>query len=285
VTAVTVVLAGFLAWGGVWLFSGSSTTSSNTPSAISSSAPVSQPAKAALQRAISTAESKGSFHYVSSTTGGGSEATTIGEAGRSSGIQHITMSDPSTGTMRFTVVVVGTTAYFRGGATAMEQNLDMSAAAAAAHANQWISLAPSDGAVYASVYAAVNTHDALSENIALKPQQLGTTTSGDKTYDTVSGALVPVSIPGEGTQNVTGTGTLEISQKTHLPVRFVEHSGSGRQKTTFTITFSRFGETVSETAPSGALSFSSVGGASGGNGGNGGNGGGGGGSTNPTVLT
>ena len=141
-------------------------------------------------------------------------------------------------------------------------------------------MVPSDGSTYASVYAAVDTHDALVENISLKPQDLATTTAGNKTFDTVSGALLPVIIPGEQTQGVSGTGTLEVSHRTHLPVRFVEHTGSGRQKMTFTMTFSHFGEQVSESAPAGAVSFSSIGGASGSSGG-----GSGGGSSSPTVLT
>jgi hypothetical protein len=279
VVAAALVVVGLLSWGGVELFGGSNTSGSTAQS--SSSAPVSPAARRAMAAAITAAEAAGSFHYVSSSTttanGATITSTTVGDAGRNSGRQDITTKDPVNGSAAFTVLVVGTTAYFRGDATALAENLNLSASVASQHANQWISLQPSDGSVYSSVYAAVTVHDALAENISVKPQNLSTTTVGTRTIHIVSGALNPVTIPGQGTQRVDGTGSLQIVARTRLPVHYQQSgtsgSGSSAQRTSFTMSFSAYGKPVSVTAPQGAVPYSSIGGSSGGS------------SSSPTFLT
>jgi len=261
----------------VWLFGGSSSPSS--PSSSPVSAPISTTARAVLERALANARRAGSFHYVSvsnsSLTG---TFSTVGDAGRSSGKQEITTNSPN-GTAHFTVIVVGTACYFQGDSLAMQQNLNVDAAVAQAHAEQWISLSPSD-APYASVYAAVNTHDALYENIAFKPQRdTGTSTISGRRVRTIGGAPTPVKISGQPSLAIKGIATLEVSATTHLPVHYSESgtlstNGQSEHKS-FTMTFSDFGKEVSETPPSGAVPFSSLGGT----------GGGGGTSTSPRLVT
>lgn len=272
IVIASMLVVGLLAGGGVALFAGSGSTTS-----VPASAPVSPAASTALRKALAAARSAGSFHYVSTSSGATGSATTVGDAGTTSGKQLISTSD-SNGNASFEVLVVGSACYFEGDALAMEENLDVSTAVAQAHANQWISLSPSD-APYASVYAAVNVDEALADNITVKPQQLGSITTGGRTLQTVTGAIKPVTIAGQ-TQSIKGTATLEISPSTHLPVRYTERGTSSGQSTSFTITFSNYGETVSESAPPGAVSYASIGGASGGTGN-----GGGGSSTSPSVLT
>jgi hypothetical protein len=122
------------------------------------------------------------------------------------------------------------------------------------------------------VYAAVTLHDALSENITFKPQHLTSTKVGRQKVQEVSGATTPVTIA-QQTQNVKGTATLDVSASTKLPIRYretgtLEQQGQ-KSKLSFTMTFSDFGESVSESAPTGATAFSSLGGTSGGGGGGG----------------
>ncbi|MGA2036921.1 MAG: hypothetical protein ABSH04_04980 [Acidimicrobiales bacterium] len=248
-----VLMLGLLAGGGWVLFGRSSSSSART----------------VLDRSLAKARAVGSFHYVSVSNGTNGTFTTIGDAGRNSGKQEITTSD-SSGTASFTVLVVGSACYFRGDSLAMRENLGVDAAVAQAHAQQWISLSPSD-APYASVYAAVDTHDALSDNITFKPQQLGSTTVGGRKLQTVSGAIEPVT--GQ-TKPVTGTATLEVSAASNLPVRYTERGTSDGQSMSVSMTFSGFGEKVSESAPPGALAFSSLGGTGGGSS-----------STSPPVFT
>lgn len=260
-----ILLVGLLAGGGVALFAGGSSSSSPA-------------AKAALTKALDAATKASSFHYVSVTTGASQDATTIGDASSSSGEQQITTTDAN-GTGHFTVIVFGKQCFFKGNALAMEENLNVDSTAAQAHADQWISLSPSDSP-YASVYAAVTTHDALHDSITLRPQSLGTTTVDGKTVQTISGPVTPVTVAGQ-TESVKGTATLEVSQDTHRPLRYSQSGTLQGQKTTFTMTFSRYGQPVSVTPPVGAVTFPSIGGASGGNG----NGGGSGSTTSPSILT
>jgi len=242
-------------------------TSGGSSSGSSASAPVSPAARNVLDQAIAKAEAALSFHYVSVSSGTRQDLTTVGDAGRNSGKQQITTKD-SSGSASFTVLVIGSACYFQGDALAMVENLGLSASVAQSYANQWISLAPSDSP-YSSVYAAVTLHDALAENITFKPQHLTSTTVGRQKVQEVSGATTPVTIARQ-TQNVKGTATLDVSASTGLPIRYRETGTLEEQgKLSFTMTFSDFGESVSESAPSGATAFSSLGGTSGGGGGGG----------------
>ncbi|HUC35690.1 MAG TPA: hypothetical protein VMR97_01050 [Acidimicrobiales bacterium] len=269
VTVVAVVLVvGLLAGGGVALFGGHSSPSSTPASGPVSSAPVSPAARSVLRRAISAARAAGSFHYVSRSTGTSGDSTTVGDAGADSGKQVITSNDKN-GASSFTVLVVGTACYFQGDALAMQENLGVTAAIAQAHANQWISLSPSDQP-YGSVYAAVNTGQALTDNITLEPQHLSSSTGGGRKLQKVTGAITPVTIAGQ-TDALKGTASLEVSAATHLPVSYSERGTSSGQTNSFTIAFSDFGQPVSEAAPQGAVSFASIAGS--------------GSSTSPSVLT
>jgi hypothetical protein len=274
VVAVALV-AGLLAA----VFGGSGVNPSSSSSA---SAPVLPAARAVLDRAIAKAEAAPGFHYVSVSNQTGQDSTTVGDAGTNSGKQEITTDDAS-GSASFTVLVIGSACYFQGDALAMTEQLGEDASVAQAYAGQWISLVPSDSP-YASVYAAVTTHDALSDNITFKPQHLASATVDGQNVQEVSGATTPVTVAGV-TQKIKGTATLEVSAATHLPVRY-RQSGTFQQQgqtvsLSISMTFSDFGENVSETAPSGATAFSSLGGTNGGGVG----GGGGAGSTSPTILT
>jgi hypothetical protein len=158
----------------------------------------------------------------------------------------------------------------------MVENLDLDSSVAEAHANQWISLAPSDSP-YASVYAAVTTRDALSANITFKPQHLTSASAHGQRVQEVGGATTPVTVGGQ-TQNVKGSATLDVSAATHVPIRYTEagtlrqQNAQGQTQTvnlSITMTFSDFGENVSESAPPNPTSFASLGGTSGGGGGSG----------------
>jgi hypothetical protein len=195
----------------------------------------------------------------------------VGDAAADSGTQTWTTTD-SNGTARFKVIVIGSACYFQGDALALVEQLDVDPTTAQAHANQWISLLPSD-VPYASVYVAVNTGEALSDNITVKPEQLGSTTLEGRKFQTVSGAITPVTVAGQ-VQKIDGTATLDVSTSTHLPVRYSQGGKSGKVNTSSTTTFSNFGETVSEIAPPGAIAYSSLGSS-----------GGGGSSSSPSVLT
>jgi hypothetical protein len=256
IVVVIVVLA--LVGGGVAVFTESSSTVSPPAPGTSTSG-----ARQLLQTALQAARHVNSFHYVASSSlsgSGGGSSRTVGDAGPDSGRQLIT-----SGRQKFTVLVIGTACYMKGNAPALTANLDFSAAAATAHAGQWISLAKTDPP-YASVYAAVTAPSAISDNVTIVPQNvLGTRTLGGRTVETVTGVIAPVTIPGEGPQpTAKGTATLAVrASAPHLPVRYTERGTLDHQKSTATVTFSGWGKSVTITAPVGAVPWAQVGAGSG----------------------
>jgi len=202
-----------------------------------------------VETAIAAAEAARTFHYVSTSSAGGVTQTTVGDAAPDRGRQVITI-----GTHTFSVLVVGTAAYFQGDAATLQAELSLDPAAAQAHAGQWISLAPSD-APYQSVYAAVTTKAALDDTITIAGKSvLSEVTVGRTTVTPVRGLLTPVD-----QTPTTGTARLEVrSGRPHLPVRF---SGSGtvnNQQSVFGVTFGQWGEQVVVEAPAGAVAYSSL---------------------------
>jgi hypothetical protein len=145
----------------------------------------------------------------------------------------------------------------------MEDELDVSTAVATAHAQQWVSLKPTDEP-YAAVYAAVTASSALADNIAFKAQRdLGRSTVDGQAVEAVSGALTP--IPSVGETSVKGTGTLYVrASAPHLPVKYTEKGTSDKEALTFSMTFSQWGETFAATTPTGAVTYVALGGPTGG---------------------
>ena len=190
----------------------------------------------------------------------GGSSRTVGDAGPDSGRQDIT-----SGAQKFTVLVIGTACYLKGNASALVANLNFSTADAAAHAGQWISLARSDPP-YATVYAAVTAPSAIADNITVVPQNLQpTATLGGRRVQIITGAIAPVSIPGQGaTPTPKGTATLVVRAKSpHLPIRYTERGTLNHQKSAASVTFSDWGEPVNITTPLGAVPWAQVGAGSG----------------------
>ena len=214
---------------------------------------VSPAARALLRASLAAAEKKGSFHYVSRSTAQGATQVTVGEAGRNAGKQVITI-----GSDTFTVIVDGTACYFQGDAEQMVNQLGLSASVAAAHNEQWISLAPSDGP-YASVYAAVTTRQALVDNIAFLPhRRLGSSVKQGQRVLGITGPLTNIKVAGE-LQKSKGTAHLYITaSKPHLPVSYSERGTLNGTRTTFSIVFSKWGKPVTVTPPTGAVPFATI---------------------------
>jgi lipocalin len=237
---------------GAAVFSGSSTTASPP-----STTPTSGAASQLLRSAVAAAGRVNAFHYVSTSTVSGPQGgtqKTIGDAGADSGRQVITA-----GKQKFTVLVVGTACYFKGNAAALVANLGLPTSLASAHAGQWISLARTD-APYASVYAAVTASSAISDNVTIVPQeQLPTTKVDGREVQTITGAIAPVRIAGQ-TEAPKGTASLAVrASAPHLPVRYTQQGTDDNARSETTVTFSRWGESVDITAPSGAVSYASLG--------------------------
>ena len=213
-----------------------------------------------LRQSLSAAKNAGSFSYISQSTDAGTKQKTVGNAGADNGTQDIVV-----GTQKFKVLVIGAACYFQGNAVAMEVELDVSAAVAKVHAQQWISLKSTDEP-YAAVYAAVTASSALADNIAFKAQHdLGRSTVDGQAVEAISGALTP--LPSVGETSIKGTGTLYVrTSAPHLPVKFIEQGTTNKQKLSFSMTFSHWGETVAADTPPGAVTYGALGGPTGGGG-------------------
>jgi len=244
---IVVVIAGLLVGGGIALFSGSGTTSTPT------SAPASPAAKRLVTASLAAAQRVGTFSYVSRSTAKGYAQVTVGDAGPTSGRQQITVNAHT-----FTVLVIGAACYFQGDAVSVTQQLGLPSSLASTYAGRWISLAPSD-APYGPVYAAVTAPTAIADNVVFRPKrETGITRFAGRRVIGVTGPMTNITVAGQ-TQVSKGTATLEVAAaRPHLPARYTENGTIDNARTIFSMTFSHWGEPLSVTAPTGAVSFASI---------------------------
>jgi len=244
--AGVVVLAAVAVGVGIVASGGSSTSSTSSTGVVGGPAAASRLVRASLV----AANGARTFHYVSVSTSQGITQTTIGDAAPDSGHQVITIG----GTEDFTVLVIGTAAYFQGNAASMQDQLGLDPVVAQQHADQWISLQPSD-APYQAIYAAVTTAAALSDSVTISARaQLAPTTVDGTSVTPIRGTLTPVDqIPTRGTAHL-----FVRAKGSPLPVSFTGSGVVSGQATTFHTTFSQWGESVVVQAPAGAVAYSSV---------------------------
>jgi hypothetical protein len=211
-------------------------------------------ARRLVRAALKSTIDGGSFHYVSQFTSQGQTQTTNGDAGTSSGKQVITI-----GSDTFTVLVVGSACYFQGDERQMVEQLGLPVSIAAAHAGQWISLSPGD-LPYQSVYVAVTTRSALKSNIAFAPRrESGTTTRAGYRVLEVTGSMTNEVVNGQ-TQRAKGTANLYVTtSRPHLPVQYTQNGKIAGVASKLVMTFSRWGEIVAVSAPTGAVTYASLG--------------------------
>lgn len=196
----------------------------------------------------------GSFHYVSQFTQQGATQTTVGDAGSTSGKQVITINSDS-----FTVLVVGPACYFQGDARQLVDQLGLPVSIAAPHAGQWISLAPGD-APYQSVYVAVTTRSALNANIAFAPrQESGTSRRAGYRVIGITGPMSDQVVNGQPYRAKGKADLYVTASRPHIPVEYTENGKINKIASKLDMTFSKWGEVVSVTAPTGAVPYASLG--------------------------
>jgi hypothetical protein len=201
-----------------------------------------------LDESLKAAHHARTFHYQSTSTTAGVEQLTIGDAAPDRGSQAITI-----GSHIIDIVVVGTEAFFKGDATVLQSQLGLDPRTAEQHADQWISLQPSD-APYQSVYTAVNTSSALADGITITPKRVLSAGHVDGVAVTsISGAIPPTDQTPE-----SGTAQLDVSVSSHLPVRFSSAGVVSGKRTMVRVDFGAWGERVPVDAPTGALPYSSL---------------------------
>ncbi len=225
-----------------------SSTTSPTPQSTSSSV---ARATALYKQALAATSGSAGFHYVSEAAGASAGQKIVGDAGPHGGGQVITL-DSAYGSEQFTLVLAGGTVYFQGNIPALEDQLGVPAAGAAGLAGKSISVSSRDGP-YGVVAPGITTADQAQE-MALVPTATLQITSGGGAKATRIAGTVP---PQQGAPS--GTGHLDITTGTPLPMSYVTAVTVSGVTITSTTTFSGWGTAPAATVPTGAVAWSTLG--------------------------
>ena len=202
-------------------------------------------AAAAYKQAMQAGGQSAGFRYVDTWSGGGSTATFSGVAGQSDGIQTVSQTT-GFGKEQFEVVLApDQTVYVKGNDAALEDQLGLPASTAAGLSGTWISAQSSD-APYQDL------EEGLTIGSALPGSQL-TPTSTKQVTGSGGAALTRI----EGTvSDPSGTGHLDVSPGSNLPVTFVATAGDGSY--TETMTFTQWGVVPVPTVPASAVAWATL---------------------------
>ena len=222
--------------------SGAPTAAPGTPSSAAE-------ARALYQQAIAATGGSTGFHYVAVSTGGDAQ-TIVGDAGQSGGRQAITF-DSSFGTEQFTLLLVGTTVYFQGNVPALEDQLGVSAATAPGVVSKWVSVVTGNGP-YTVLQPGITTGSQATQ-LPLTPQSSARITRAGGVAATRISGIVPSAngVP-------PGTGALDITPSSDLPITYASTISGGGVVLSFTTTFSAWGTAPVVSAPTGVVAWSSL---------------------------
>jgi hypothetical protein len=198
---------------------------------------------------MTAAEQSAGFSYSATSSGGGATLTVTGVSGQDDGSQ-VFNETTEYGDEQFSLVLApDQTVYFQGNAPAIEDQLGVSASAAAGLSGQWVSVQIGDGP-YKNLEVGITVGSQLSESPLDATSTESVTGSGGGLLTRILGTVPATStLP-------SGTGHLDISPSSHLPASYaVSYSdGYGTQTETFTA----WGTAPSVTAPSTAVAWSTL---------------------------
>jgi len=233
--------------------SSSSSTTTTTSTATTSTLAIPPAIKKIYDEMLAGVSRSTSVHFVakSSATDSGNTTTLqfVGDVGAADGAEVATWSgEGQKGT--FTVVGIGSTRYLKGDADSLATFFQaVPDTSAAAYAGKWISFTPSD-----KLYAALQSDlDIALVAASLKFQP----THSVKTADTVELIGKPFETAGTPSGE-KATATTTISSGTRLPIVQSFQASYGGSSETSSITFTHWGSATLPTAPSGALTWTSV---------------------------
>ncbi len=221
-------------------------------------------ANAALYAA---ATASGSFHYVDKSSGvvGGSPVTSAqsGDSGLREGVQYMVSTVGN-----YEVIVINSVAYMKGDLLTLENNFGFSPSTAAPYVNRWIEFTPSD-APYTAVAANVTSRSTWGDASQSPTDGLPTTPRSVSPIATMNGQSVQhVDYSMQGASKAGGStyvGTERIyfdANGPHVPYYLGEQlsgtTGQAHATENVSVTFSRWGENVTVTAPTGAIPYSSL---------------------------
>lgn len=203
-----------------------------------------------LALTTAAAKAKGSVHLSADESFAGQKETSEYDISGAEGKQTIAGAEGSSLTL-----VVGNVAYLQGDVTFLQSSMGFPASAASTLAGRWISFTPSDQG-YQDITAGDTLGSALTEATPAGVLTLAKAPNVDgQAVLAISGGLAPT----EASGGTTGSQVLYVAETApHLPVEAVLHETQSGKSGTATISFSKWGEPVAVTAPSGAVPISSL---------------------------
>lgn len=209
-----------------------------------------------MQVALRHGGRRASLHYVSTSVGNGVTTTIVGDVNQTAGTQTVVVS---TERVKVSVVIelVGHEAYFRGSAAAVEVVIDLTAREAAAAADQWVSVVPSDS-VYEATAAALTVGSVMSE-LALSSPITGV-------RDIVAQGQPALQLSGAWTGNgITAadraTAELDVTRgPASLPLSFngVEPANTRASRFTASFVVGKWGEQVKVAPPAFSVPLATI---------------------------
>lgn len=203
-----------------------------------------------LATTVAAATAKGSVHLATTNSNGATGGGTY-DIRASEGRQ--TVYDGGQGSAD--LLVLPGSAYVKGDEPFLENSFGLSASSASQYAGKWISFAPSDPG-YQQIVAGDTLASALTESTPTGSLTLTPT----RTIDAQSVVGLSGGLPRDDLQGgAKGSQVLYVSTAApYLPVEVVTKGSLDGQSGTTTVTFSRWGETISIAAPAGATPASSI---------------------------
>ena len=220
-------------------------SSTQTPSSSATRNAAAQQADDLYREALAAATASSGYHYVADSTAGGETQTIVGVAGQEGGSQVLTL-----GTEQFTLNLVNGTVYFEGNTPALEDQLGVPVASAPGLDGTWISVSPGDGP-YTQLEEGI-TVDSSMQEIVLDPASSATEMSPAGVVVTRISGTLPAGSGG-------GSGHLDVSPSTHLPVDYSTSSSVSGATETESTTFSGWGTAPVVSAPASPTAWSSLG--------------------------
>jgi len=191
-------------------------------------------------RSMEAAERARSFSYVSTWRTGAWSLHVSGDIAGSSGAQQVTV-----GGAHYGAVLVGGVVYFRGDASALEDQLQFPSKLASEVAGSWISLQSSD-APYAQLAESLTSVSALNQVLidAKRTSTRGDTRGGPVARVT---GIIPV-----------GSARLDVATRSGFPTAYEARGQDGTRPWESAITFSRWNTPIRLQAPRGARAYAAL---------------------------
>jgi hypothetical protein len=197
----------------------------------------------------SAVQKAGSVHFVDITKISSKSETLTGDIGPTSAQEVLTVS----GSQVLSVIFVSNTIYINTtSASVLQSALGLSATVAAANVGKWISISSTDKA-YSSIAQSLTVNAALS---IYYPKSSAASILPNKTVAGVT--VTPITGSSTPATKTTEQTTIYLNQKTSLPVTASLVAKSGSTSETKQAVFSKWGEAVSVTAPTGSVTYASL---------------------------